>query len=255
VRVLDDSTRSCSVEPRLLLPARPGSVRCHQRRHRQGTRAGVDPDFRPNLVSGLMGAEEKTRLDADPLKPWINRRSLANTPPARPFKAVTALASLHEKATGLKEKFLPRHYTLGTRRGAVTRTAVTASGHREALIVSCDVYFYTMGSRITITPWRRWRGGSLRRRTGIPLSNEQPGLVPDEAYHNRADRATGVINRGMWWNTSIGQGSLLVTPLQLAMALRDDRQPRHLVRAHSSWTGSRPRIFGSYDGICRGRVG
>jgi penicillin-binding protein 2 len=47
---------------------------------------------------------------------------------------------------------------------------------------------------------------------------ETPGLVPTEAYHKHVDAATGGYQKGMSINTSIGQGALMVTPLQLAMA-------------------------------------
>ncbi|MBI5507560.1 MAG: penicillin-binding protein 2 [Deltaproteobacteria bacterium] len=179
------------------------------------------PEFDPNGVSGMLGATEKQRLDGDPLKPWLNRAISGQYAPGSTFKAVTALAALAERATSIREKVrCPGHFTLGNK----TWRCHKDSGHgqvdiREALIVSCDVFFYTMGSRIGITALAGMaRRLGFGRRTDIALAGEQPGLVPDEAYHNRADRATGGYQRGMVVNTAIGQGSLLVTPLQLAMA-------------------------------------
>jgi len=179
------------------------------------------PSFDPNLVSGLLGSEEKTRLDGDPLKPWINRAISGQYAPGSTFKAVTALAALRERSTNGHEKVrCPGHFTLGNK----TWRCHKDSGHglvdlREALMVSCDVFFYTMGSRMGIDALAAMgRRLGFGAKTGIALSNEQPGNMPDEAYHNKVDRVTGGYQRGMVINTSIGQGALLVTPVQLAMA-------------------------------------
>ena len=90
---------------------------------------------------------------------------------------------------------------------------------RDALKYSCDVYFYTMGGRLGLDAIAAFaRGFGMGARTGIALQGEKPGLVPDEAYHNQVDAASGGYQRGMAINTAIGQGALLVTPLQLAVA-------------------------------------
>jgi penicillin-binding protein 2 len=90
---------------------------------------------------------------------------------------------------------------------------------RGAIKYSCDTYFYTMGARIGIDAM----GGIARlfgfgERSGVALQNEKTGLVPDEAFHDRVDATTGGYQRGMAVNAAIGQGSVLVTPMQLALA-------------------------------------
>jgi penicillin-binding protein 2 len=62
------------------------------------------------------------------------------------------------------------------------------------------------------------RSLSYGARTGVELRDEKGGIVPDEAYHNKVDAETGGYQRGMVANTAIGQGALLVTPLQQAVA-------------------------------------
>ncbi len=177
------------------------------------------PAFDPGAVSGLLGLAEKERLDNDPLKPWMNRAISGQYAPGSTFKAFTAEAALREKATSPSEKVrCPGYFAMGR---TVWRCHKD-SGHglvdlTAALKVSCDTYFYTMGARIGIDPLAAVaRAFGFGARSGIALRNEKPGLVPDEAFHDRVDKATGGYQRGMVVNTAIGQGSLLVTPLQLA---------------------------------------
>ena len=54
-------------------------------------------------------------------------------------------------------------------------------------------------------------------QTGIELQGEKRGLMPDEAFHDRVEKSTGGYQKGMALNTSIGQGSVLTTPLQVAV--------------------------------------
>jgi penicillin-binding protein 2 len=179
------------------------------------------PAYDANLVSGSFTKEEKDRLDQDPLHPWLNRAIAGQYVPGSTFKVVTALAGIKAHAAAKNEHiFCPGHYKMGRHVWRCHRDA----GHgpmtlRDALKVSCDTYFYTLAGRMGIDPIADMaRLLSFGARTGIALRGEQPGIVPDEAWHNRVDAATGGYQKGMAINTSIGQGSLVVTPLQLATA-------------------------------------
>jgi penicillin-binding protein 2 len=85
----------------------------------------------------------------------------------------------------------------------------------EALVESCDVYFYRLGSKLPIDTIARYaRGFGLGKKTGIDLSNEKEGLVPSSAWKKQ-------VKKEPWYpgetiSVSIGQGYNLVTPLQLA---------------------------------------
>lgn len=85
----------------------------------------------------------------------------------------------------------------------------------EALVHSCDVYFYTVGQRLgieTIASFAKMFG--LGRETGIELPSERTGIVPSPAWKER-------VRREQWYpgetiSVSIGQGYVTVTPLQMA---------------------------------------
>ena len=176
------------------------------------------PAYDVNVVSGTFRFDEKARLDADVLKPWLNRSVAGQYAPGSTFKVVTGLAALESDPAASREPVVcPGSYKLG----AHTWRCHRDSGHGsltllQAMQRSCDVFFYAWGAKLGIEPMAQMaRALGLGQRTGILLRGEQPGLVPDEAFHRRVDR--GYV-RGMAVNTSIGQGSSSVTPLQLAVA-------------------------------------
>jgi penicillin-binding protein 2 len=178
------------------------------------------PSYNPNLVSGSLAKEVKQKLDEDPLTPWIDRAIYGQYAPGSTFKVATALAALRRHTHPKDAVFCPGRFNLGKH---VWR-CWNDRGHgsvdlKNALKASCDVYFYTVGNRLgldLIAEGARMLG--LGSRTGIPLRGEKPGLIPDEAFHNRVDASSGGYQKGMAINSSIGQGSVLVTPLQLARA-------------------------------------
>ena len=86
--------------------------------------------------------------------------------------------------------------------------------HR-AIIVSCDVYFYTLGKLLGIEKIDYFaKRLGLGARTGIDLPGEAPGLIPSPEWVQKAFKRK-------WWagetmSVAIGQGAVVVTPLQLA---------------------------------------
>ena len=179
------------------------------------------PGYDPNAVGDAMRPEYKSELDQNPLKPWVNRTISGQYAPGSTFKIVTALAAL---STGTfspqDEVFCPGYYRLGRRAWRCHKD----SGHgavnlKEALKVSCDTYFYAAADKMGIEPIADMaRRLGIGDRSGVALRGEKPGLAPDKAFHDRVEKKTGGYQRGMALNTSIGQGAVLATPLQLALA-------------------------------------
>ncbi|MFW6108398.1 MAG: penicillin-binding transpeptidase domain-containing protein [bacterium] len=148
----------------------------------------------------------------DPLTPMLNRAIQGQYPLGSAFKLLLALGALEEG------KAFREVICRGSYRGRLCRN------HRLPLVVrlheaikrSCNVYFYRTGAEMLglrgIVRWGRRCG--LGRSTGVPLPGERSGLLPTEAWK--------VESRGEQWyggdtlNLSIGQGYLLVTPLQVA---------------------------------------
>src|SRR5690606_12746097 len=174
------------------------------------------PGFDPNLFSRGIPADVWEELLADNTHPLMNKAVVGQYPPASTFKMVTALGSMKEGLSAGERVCCPGHYFLG--RDKFRCWKVGGHGHMnvvQALEQSCDTYFYEMGKRIgvdAIAAMARRLG--LGEKLGFPLPAEGAGLIPDKAWKLRVRREPW--HQGETLNTSIGQGHVLTTPLQLA---------------------------------------
>ena len=163
--------------------------------------------------------------------PAFNRAIAAGYPTGSTFKPVTALAALEaNKLTPTEIINDDGVYQVGTQLFKNAQDAVFGPiDLRDALRVSSDVFFYTLGARLEesmndggeeyIQDWAKSLGfGDL---TGIDVPGEAPGVVPTPEWRNDlfeeglTDRPWSV---GDNINLSVGQGDLLAAPLQLAVA-------------------------------------
>ncbi|MDF1569411.1 MAG: penicillin-binding protein 2, partial [Spirochaetaceae bacterium] len=168
------------------------------------------PAFDPGNLNSL----SEDRDDA----PYLNRAIQSMYPPASTFKLIMAAAILGEDAIDPSETIFCNGYIyLGNRKFWCWKK----SGHgpvnlQTAIEQSCNIYFGTVGTQYlgaeTIMEYAREFGlGSL---SGVDLPGEQPGRVPT-LDGMQSTRGRGWMP-GDTLNISIGQGDLLVTPLQMA---------------------------------------
>jgi penicillin-binding protein 2 len=91
-------------------------------------------------------------------------------------------------------------------------------GLREALMHSCDVFFYAVGDKLGVDQIAKYAHlVGLGQPTGIDLPNEEEGVVPSSRWKIRLFRERWYAGETI--SVAIGQGALTVTPLQLAYAL------------------------------------
>jgi penicillin-binding protein 2 len=170
------------------------------------------------FVRGFTAQEWKT-LTEDPGHPLLNRVLGAAYPPGSTYKPMLALAALQEEIIKPNVKITcPGYYSFAGRDYRCWRER----GHgpvdlHQALVQSCDVYFYTIGMRLgvdRIAKYSKMMG--LGAKTEIGLDREHPGLIPTSLWKKNA---TGVPwQKGETLSISIGQGFDLTTPLQMAVA-------------------------------------
>jgi penicillin-binding protein 2 len=167
--------------------------------------------------------------------PLLDRAIQGQYPPASTWKTFTAIAALESGITDAEEVINDRGFiTFADQEFKNAKKEPHGSVKlQSALSVSSDVYFYTMGLRL----WRQYfnKGNTKKgyavqevaRRfgfgqpTGIGLPNEHAGRIPDEEFKeeinaSNEDPATREWLPGDSMITAIGQGDLLVTPMQLA---------------------------------------
>ncbi len=176
------------------------------------------PELDPNLLTGRVSRAQLAALAADPYKPELFRPLQGQYHPGSTFKAVTALAGLqHHVITPESHTVCNGGYTLGRRRWRCWKDG----GHGDvdlhrAIVHSCDTFFYWVGDHLGLDAIAETaRAMGLGKPAGIGLDNENPGVIPDVAYHDRV--TPGGYQKGFALNAAIGQGDVNVTPLQLAM--------------------------------------
>ncbi len=208
------------------------------------------PSYDPNQFSGRDFSENFSKVQLDSLKPLFNRPIQAMYPPGSMFKTIQSLVALKENRVGTKEEIYCEGDLIGD---------LAPPGEYDitkAITYSSNNFFYKVFRRViqqgydensfidARIGYERWRSHvldfGLGDRLGIDLPNENTGSIPDL---NVYDRIYG-INRWRFSNIyslSIGQGELLVTPLQMAnlgsiLANRGYYYTPHVVRAIGNGT-------------------
>ena len=200
------------------------------------------PAYDPNSFSDGIGRTEWRMLSEDHRKPLLNKVLNSLYPPGSTIKPMGALALLQHGVDPKDRIHCPGGYGLGNRFFRCLGRHGTVDMHR-AIAKSCNTYFYAMGHRIgydKIAPMARTLG--LGQKFDLPVVSQSYGTVPDSAWKARRYKDNPrLLERPDWTasdtlNASIGQGWLIVNPLQLAVmagriASGRDIQPR-LLGAH-----------------------
>ncbi|MCX6967027.1 MAG: penicillin-binding protein 2 [Verrucomicrobia bacterium] len=178
------------------------------------------PSFDPNQFIPAISAERFKALSDDPNHPLIPRAFRAVYPPGSTFKTFVGIAALESGAITPEDEFSgPPSLEIGN---IVMRnwkkTDAGMLNFAAAMEQSCDTWFYQVGIKTGSKPLVEWaQRFGFGAKTGIPLRAEAEGLVPTDEYKKK--REARRLSSGDLANFSIGQGDLLVTPLQMAQAM------------------------------------
>ena len=179
-----------------------------------------NPTFDPDLLTVSISSAEWNKLVDDPAKPFFNRVVQATYPPASLYKPVTSLAALKAGIVDTSTVLEPclGGWTFGDRYFRCWKHSGHGSvDHAEAIIQSCDTYFYQLALSLDIDQLAEAaRAFGLGRRCSSIFPEESAGNVPDRAWYDERF-GKGRWTRGVMLNNAIGQGELLVTPLQIAL--------------------------------------
>ena len=177
------------------------------------------PAFNPDMFSGPLDSEEWNLLINNPLKPLQNRAIQGQYPPGSTYKTIVAAAALEEGVITKDTAFQCNgSYRFGNRNYRCWKSDGhgSVSLHR-AIVESCDTYFYQVGLKLGIDKIAEYsRKFGLGQPTGIELSDEKSGVVPDRAWKQK--RFGTPWFEGETLSCAIGQGFNLVTPIQLLTA-------------------------------------
>lgn len=198
----------------------------------------TSPRYDPNRFS-----QDYPQLSQDKKHyPLLNRAIQARYPLGSVFKVITLIAGMESAKLTPETRFRCQGtYHLGNR--DFHCYLLQRHGHIDlhlGLVKSCNIYFFNAGKVTGHREILRWaRAFGLGSQAGIDLPSEARGLLPDDSWMRK--------NQGRGWymgdtlNLAIGQGALLVTPLQAARmmaAIADEgrlREP-HLLSSHEKET-------------------
>jgi penicillin-binding protein 2 len=178
-----------------------------------------NPTFSSNDFVEGMTTEKWKELIENPLHPLENRAVAGRYPPGSTFKIVSAAAILEEKIATVDTRVVCRGaYPLGDRDfHCWNRGGHGAVDFHHSLLQSCDIYYYDMSLKLGIDNLAKYaRAFGLGAASGVELSGEQSGVVPDKAW--KKEKLGRNWTLGETLNAVIGQGYTLATPLQMAMA-------------------------------------
>ena len=218
------------------------------------------PSYDPRLFSGRVRERDLKRL-ADPRAnhPTLNRAVAGLYPPGSTFKPITALAGLQE---GLLQ---PDELIQCTGKEVIDKqTFVNWDPFKNepmtlttALANSCDTYFYKVGLRFyrrEDSPLQKWaRSMGFGKKTGIDIGPEEAGLIPTPAWSRRYfdNEIDKIWTSGESVQLAIGQGDVLVTPLQMTRFYAMIANGGKLVEPHVVKAVEEPRSEGEPPVVLR----
>ena len=199
------------------------------------------PTFDPEMfINGLSPSELGELSDSANQSPLVNRAMQGLYPAGSTFKPFVAAAALHEGVATMDGRYhCPGAWQVPTDRGRVFHNWDPRDrgfiGLPESLVISCDTVYYQFGYQFWLDYLRSGKKNETFQKllgqmgfgkpTGVDLPGEKVGRLPNERLaRSLYRRYPEVFGQYYGWlpgdsvNLSIGQGFLLVTPLQLAKA-------------------------------------
>ena len=198
------------------------------------------PTFDPNLFVRGISSKDYGELTGNKYRPLASKTVQGLYPPGSTFKMITAMAALEAGLIGPDDTaYCPGHLEVSGRRFHCWKRG----GHgwvdlQESLKKSCDVYYYDLAVKVGIEKISEMaRRFGLGQRHEVPMSAVAEGLAPTmdwkQIHHGQAWRVGDTVN------SSIGQGFLLASPLQLAVMSARLATGREVS----------PRLIKSVDGV------
>jgi penicillin-binding protein 2 len=185
------------------------------------------PAYNPSLLIGRQRTANYLLLQKDTLEPLFNRPLMANYPPGSTFKTINGLIGLQEKVITYDTKFYcDMGYYYG-RKKVACHNHYSPLNFPQAIQNSCNTYFCNVFRKIiedskysSVTEaYNNWRAHVMSFGFGNKLNsdftNELPGFIAPSSYYDKYYGKNGWKSLTIL-SLAIGQGELLITPIQMA---------------------------------------
>ncbi len=233
--LLDEAIRKNSAEDKQAVEKNGGAICVIDCRTGAILAAASAPRFDPRWFSASAETELKTASE-NAAHPLFDRVCQMALPPGSTFKIVTAAALLQTKTVDPQKPFFCQGYLDVPDRMRCEIFVKRKIGHGEttladALCFSCNVYFFHFAPQLGVDSLVRWADAfGIGKKTGVDLPGESAGLLPNPENIVRLKNKP--------WNatdsqlTSVGQGFLLTTPLQMLRVVAATANGGRLVTPH-----------------------
>ena len=178
-----------------------------------------NPSYNLDIYRGETTDSDWKDLLSDEGKPIINRNIAGLYPPGSSFKIITALNLIEDGLLDPEDSLMctGSYIPPGSTN---TFNCWKEDGHglvdlNKAIAQSCNVYFYETVQLIELSDWTKTaKKFGFQNKTDIDLPNELIGQIPDKEFFINTYGRWGWSERGVLLNLTLGQGDILVTPLQ-----------------------------------------
>lgn len=174
------------------------------------------PGYDLNEMSGGLSQERNQEIAENPFRPLIDKTTYESYFPGSTFKPISVLAALQDAVLAPTTHYeCPGYYELGKRKFRCSHVHGDVD-MREAIVQSCNVYFYKLAEQVGIDRLARYaREFGLGQKSGIGINTEASGFVSTREWYEK--RHNKRYHLGFTLNAAIGQGDTRVTLIQLAM--------------------------------------
>ncbi len=174
------------------------------------------PAFDLNEMSGRLTRERSDEIEQNPFRPLIDKTLYESYFPGSTFKPISALAALQDDILTTTDRFeCNGYYELGRRKFRCSHVHKDVD-MRNAVVQSCNVYFYKLAEQVGLDRLARFSNDfGLGSVTGIGINTEASGFVPTRDWYKK--QHGDQYRLGFTLNAAIGQGNTRVTLMQLAM--------------------------------------
>ena len=208
-----------------------------------------NPEYPLNTIISKMTTEEWDGIMFNKDRPLENRAITGRYPPGSIFKVISALAFLEEGLNPNEEFFDPGYYQIGKWKWrSWKRYGHGYTNLAKSLIESVNYYYYRAADKYGRKKILEVADAfGIGKKTGIDIPGEKPGILPNNEWKKKKLKEPWYTGDSI--NLSIGQGYLLVTPIQMAkaysiLANKGYTYTPHLVEKIVTQTGKTKEIKG-----------
>ena len=193
------------------------------------------PDYDLSSFAGEIPQKVWNKINNNSNKPFNNRSIQNHYPPGSIFKLVLSAIVLDKNLISKNRSINCNgvYDFYDTKFRCWKEDGHGKTNLNKALQQSCNIYFYNLIQMVDFELWssevKKFGFGDI---TKIDLNGEKKGIVPDRSYMNERYKDKGGWSTGHLLNLSIGQGEIMVTPIQIANLMNIIQNEGYSIQPH-----------------------